>query len=52
MKTPIVQELRRAGHLRPDVSERQKALVSRSLVAVGEPRLGWGERTQTPRGAA
>lgn len=49
MKTPIVHELRRAGHLRPDRHERQKALVPRSLVAVREPRLAWDERTRTAR---
>jgi hypothetical protein len=47
MKTPIVHELRRAGHLRPDRHERQKALVARSLVTLREPRPGWDERTRT-----
>ena len=47
MKTPIVHELRRAGNLRPDAHERQKALVARSLMAVREPRLVWDERTRT-----
>ena len=47
MKTPIVHELRRAGHLRPDAHERQKALVARSLMAIREPRLVWDERTRT-----
>jgi hypothetical protein len=49
MRTPIVQELRRAGNLRADAHARQKALVARSLVAVRPPRLVWDERTRTQR---
>ena len=52
MKTPIVQETRRAGHIKPDAHRRQVSLVARSLIAVREPRYAWDERTRTQRRAA
>jgi hypothetical protein len=53
MKTPIVQETRRAGHSsKPDAHRRQVGLVTRSLIAVREPRYAWDERTRTERRAA
>jgi len=52
MKTPIVQETRRAGHTKPDAHRRQVSLVARSLLAVRPPRLTWDERTRTEHRAA
>ncbi len=52
MKTPIVQETRRAGHMKPDAHRRQVSLVARSLIAVRDPRYAWDERTRTQRRAA
>jgi hypothetical protein len=47
MKTPKVQEIRRAGHNPADAHRRQVALVARSLLSVPERRGGWDERTRT-----
>jgi len=52
MKTPIVQETRRAGHTKPDAHRRQVSLVARSLMTVREPRFAWDERTRTEGRAA
>lgn len=52
MKTPIVQETRRAGNIKPDAHRRQVSLVARSLVMVREPRFAWDESTRTQRRAA
>jgi hypothetical protein len=52
MKTPIVQETRRAGTVKSDAHRRQVMLVERSLVVVREPRYAWDERTRSERGAA
>ncbi|MDQ6914402.1 MAG: hypothetical protein M3155_01160 [Actinomycetota bacterium] len=53
MKTPIVTEIRRAGQQAADVHRRQVALVTRSLLAVPDRRLGgWDERTRTESRAA
>jgi hypothetical protein len=52
MKTPIVQETRRAGNTKPDAHRRQVSLVARSLLVVHEPRFAWDERTRTQRRAA
>ena len=51
MKTPIVQETRRAGNLRADAHRRPVALLARSLVAAREPRDGRAERTRSERRA-
>ena len=52
MKTPIVQETRRAGESTEEAHRRQVNLVARSLLAV-PPRSGdWDERTRTERRAA
>jgi hypothetical protein len=47
MKTPKVQEIRRAGQNAGEAHRRQVALVARSLLAVPERRGGWDERTRT-----
>lgn len=49
MKTPIVQETRRAGQTAksPPVPGSQAALVARSLAAVPDTRPVWDERTRT-----
>jgi hypothetical protein len=47
MKTPKVQEIRRAGQNAAEAHRRQVALVARSLLAVPERRGGWDERTRT-----
>jgi hypothetical protein len=47
MKTPVVRETRRAGHPPNEAHRRQVALVTRSLMAVPDRRLGWDERTRT-----
>jgi hypothetical protein len=47
MKTPIVQETRRAGQSATEAHRRQVALVTRSLLAVPERRGHWDERTRT-----
>ena len=47
MKTPKVQEIRRAGQNAADAHRRQVALVTRSLLAVPERRGDWDERTRT-----
>jgi hypothetical protein len=47
MKTPIVQETRRAGQNAAEAHRRQVALVTRSLLAVPERRGDWDERTRT-----
>ena len=52
MKTPIVQETRRAGNTKPDAHRRQVSLVARSLLVVREPRLAWDEGTRSQRRAA
>jgi hypothetical protein len=52
MKTPIVQETRRAGSMKPEAHRRQVGLVARSLTVVREPRYAWDERTRTQRRAA
>ena len=52
MKTPIVQEIRRAGQDAKDAHHRQVALVARSLVAVPDRRSQWDERTRTESRAA
>jgi len=52
MKTPIVQETRRAGNVKGEAHRRQVALVARSLVVVRESRYAWDERTRTERRAA
>jgi hypothetical protein len=51
MKTPIVQETRRAGTMKPEAHRRQVDLVARSLMVVREPRLAWDGRTRTGRAA-
>jgi hypothetical protein len=52
MKTPIVQETRRAGHTMDEAHRRQVTLVRRSLLAVPDRRMAWDERTKTDRQAA
>jgi hypothetical protein len=52
MKTPIVQETRRAGQTPEEAHRRQVALVARSLLAVPRPQPAWDERTRTERRAA
>jgi hypothetical protein len=52
MKTPIVRETRRAGHLQAESHRRQVALVARSLLAVPPRNAAWDERTRTERRAA
>ena len=53
MKTPIVQEIRRAGQSVVDAHRRQVALVTRSLLAVPDRRSGdWDERTRTEKRVA
>jgi hypothetical protein len=52
MKTPIVTETRRAGHLQADNHRRQVALVARSLLTVPPRNMAWDERTRTERRAA
>jgi hypothetical protein len=52
MKTPIVQETRRAGNMKPEAHRRQVNLVARSLIAVRDPRSAWDERTRSERRAA
>ena len=52
MKTPIVQEIRRAGESAEEAHRRQVNLVARSLLAVPPRRDGWDERTRTERHAA
>jgi hypothetical protein len=48
MKTPKVQEIRRAGQTAAaDAHRRQVSLVTRSLLAVPERRGDWDERTRT-----
>jgi len=49
MKTPIVQETRRAGHPPAAHRSRQAARVARSLIAVLPSRVMWDERTRTER---
>jgi hypothetical protein len=49
MKTPIVQETRRAGQATGEAHRRQVALVARSLLAVPDRRAAWDERTRTDR---
>jgi hypothetical protein len=49
MKTPIVNEVRRAGHQERDAHQRQKQLVARSLLATRDKRPVWDERTRTER---
>jgi hypothetical protein len=52
MKTPIVRETRRAGHIQAVAHRRQVALVARSLLAVPPRNAAWDERTRTePRAA-
>ena len=52
MKTPVVQETRRAGQAPQDVHRRQVALVTRSLQAVPPKETAWDERTRTEGRAA
>jgi hypothetical protein len=52
MKTPIVQETRRAGNTKPDAHRRQVSLVARSLTVVREPRYAWDEGTRSQSRAA
>ena len=52
MKTPIVQETRRAGETAEQAHRRQVNLVARSLLAVPPRTGGWDERTRTERRAA
>ena len=52
MKTPIVRETRRAGHIPADTHRRQVSLVARSLLAVPPRTAAWDERTRTERRAA
>jgi hypothetical protein len=53
MKTPIVQEIRRAGQApQQEAHRRQVALVARSLMAVPPKQAAWDERTRTERRAA
>jgi hypothetical protein len=52
MKTPIVQETRRAGTVKSAAHRRQVMLVERSLVVVHEPRYAWDERTRSERRSA
>jgi hypothetical protein len=47
MKTPVVREIRRAGHPPIEEHRRQVALVTRSLMALPDRRAGWDERTRT-----
>jgi hypothetical protein len=47
MRTPIVRETRRAGQAPAEGHRRQVALVTRSLLAVPDRRVGWDERTRT-----
>ena len=47
MKTPKVQEIRRAGQTSADAHRRQVALVARSLLTVPDRRGSWDERTRT-----
>jgi hypothetical protein len=52
MKTPIVRETRRAGHIQAEKHRRQVALVARSLLTVPPRSAAWDERTRTERRAA
>ena len=52
MKTPIVQETRRAGHAASAAHRRQVELVARSLLAVPPRHSRWDERTRTYKHAA
>jgi hypothetical protein len=47
MKTPIVREIRQAGHDVDHSHRRQVALVARSLIALPDRRQRWDERTRT-----
>jgi hypothetical protein len=52
VKTPIVQETRRAGQTPQEAHRRQVALVASSLHAVPPKAQAWDERTRTERRAA
>jgi hypothetical protein len=47
MRTPVVRETRRAGQPPIEDHRRQVALVTRSLMALPDRRVGWDERTRT-----